>query len=49
MATIKGVMNEEGTEIVVWGMGNAMESWIWLDEEKIQAKKDDRDDYDAPR
>ena len=30
-------------------MGNHLEEWHWLDEERLQKIKDERDDYDAPR
>ena len=30
-------------------MGNNLEEWHWLDEERLQKIKDERDDYDAPR
>ena len=45
----KGIINEEGTKITLWGMANKLEEWVWLDEEMIKELKDDRDPYDAPR
>ena len=30
-------------------MGNNLEEWHWLDEERLQKIKDERDDYNAPR
>ena len=45
----KGVMNEDGTKITIWGMANKLEEWVWVDDEMIQRLKDDRDPYDAPR
>jgi len=48
MFNFTGVLNDEGTKITVWGMGNHLEEWHWLDEERLQKIKDERDDYDAP-
>lgn len=48
MATMKAIMNDEGTRIWIWGWSNKMEVWDWLTPENLQAMKDDRDDYLAP-
>ena len=45
----KGVLNEAGTKITVWGVTNKVEEWIWLDDEGIQKLKDERDPFEAPR
>ena len=49
MATMKAILNDEGTKIWVWGWSNKMEVWDWLTPENLQAMKDDRDDYLSPR
>ena len=45
----KGVLNEEGTKITVWGVTNVLEEWVWLDDHAIEEIKNDRDDFEAPR
>lgn len=44
----KGVINEEGTKMTMWGVSYAVEEWIWLDEEMIEDIKNDRDSYLSP-
>ena len=43
-----GVINEEGTEIHLWGFTNDMEKMIWLSDEEIEKIKEDRESADAP-
>ena len=43
-----GVINEEGTEIHIWGFTNDMEKMIWLSDEEIEKIKEDRESADAP-
>ena len=49
MMDFKGVLNEEGNKMTMWGLGNAMEEWVWLDGDAIEEHKKDRDDFEAPR
>ena len=49
MDGMKGVLNEAGTKITLWGVTNKIEEWIWLDDEGIQKLKDERDPFEAPR
>ena len=48
MINCKGVMNNDGTKITVWGISNAMEEWVWMDEAMVQEIKDNRDPFEAP-
>ena len=46
--TSYGVLNEEGTEIRIWGFTNDMEVLKCLTDEEIEKIKEDRDPADAP-
>lgn len=48
MMNTKGVLNEDGTKITVWGMTNSLEEWIWMDDAMIEEVKNDREDFEAP-
>ena len=49
MMEFKGVLNEEGTKITVWGLSNKLDEWVWLDDDAIEELKNDRDEFEAPR
>ena len=44
-----GIVNETGTEIKTWGMTNSVETLRWLSPEDVKKKREDRDDFNAPR
>ena len=46
---LKGVLNQDGTKITLWGTTNKLEEWFWLDEEMIERMKNNREPYEAPR
>ena len=46
---LKGVLNQEGTKITLWGTTNKLEEWFWLDEEMMERLRNDREPYEAPR
>ena len=43
-----GVINEEGTQIHLWGFTNEMEIWNWQSDEDVQKIKEEREPADAP-
>ena len=45
----KGVLNKTGTKITIFGITNTLEEWIWLDDEKLEKVKAERDPFDFPR
>ena len=49
MINYKGVLNEEGTKITVWGLTNKLVNFVWMDEASLEQLKENRDPYDAPR
>ena len=49
MMEFKGVLNEEGTKITLWGLSNSLDEWVWLDDDAIEELKNDRDEFEAPR
>ena len=44
-----GVLNDEGTKITIFGVSNAVEEWIWMDEDMLKKAKEDRDPFGTPR
>ena len=44
-----GVVNDDGSEIVVWGLLNSVEKWTWLSSKELEELKEDRDHFSAPR
>ena len=44
-----GFLNENGTEITLWGQSNSVEVIRWLSEQEIEELKEKRDDINAPR
>jgi len=44
----KGVLNKTGTKITIFGITNTLEEWIWLDDEKLEKVKAERDPFDFP-
>ena len=44
-----GVINEDGTQIHLWGFTNEMEIWNWQSDEDIQKFKEEREPADAPK
>jgi len=49
MMEFKGVLNEEGTKITLWGLSNSLDEWVWVDDDAIEELKNDRDEFEAPR
>ena len=49
MGTYPGVVNEEGTEITVWGWTNSVEVIKWLSPEQVEKVKKEREHKDTPR
>ena len=49
MMGVKGVLNDDGTKIWMWGFANELETWELITPEKIEAIKKDRDHYLTPR
>ena len=46
---LSGCLNDDGTKIWLWGFSNKLETWEWITPTQLQALKDDRDDFFAPR
>ena len=44
-----GFVNEMGTEITIWGMTNAVERMKQLSPDEVKDRREDRDDFNAPR
>ena len=44
-----GVVNDDGSEIVVWGLLNSVDKWTWLSSKELEELKEDRDHFSAPR
>ena len=44
-----GIVNEAGTVIKSWGMTNSVETLRWLSPDDVERKREDRDDFNAPR
>ena len=49
MFKMNGIVNETGTEIKSWGMTNSVETMTWLSPEDVERRREDRDDFNAPR
>lgn len=49
MFALKAVVNDEGTELTLWGFANKMEVWEWITPEMVKKMSEDRDDAEAPR
>ena len=49
MINYKGVLNNEGTKITVWGLTNKLVNFVWMDEALLDQLKENRDPFDAPR
>ena len=44
-----GIVNEAGTVIKSWGMTNSVETLRWLSPDDVERRREDRDDFNAPR
>ena len=49
MGNYPGVMNEEGTEITIWGWTNTVEVMKWLSPEEVERVKREKEHKDTPR
>ena len=49
MMNMQALLNDEGTKMWLWGWANKMEIWQHISQERLEAMREDRDDYLAPR
>jgi len=48
MLKSKGVLTEDGTKVVSWGMWNCIETFTWQSDEDLEKLAEDRDPVEAP-
>ena len=45
----RGVLNDTGTKITIYGVLNKLEEWVWMDEETLKKFEEDTIPYGVPR
>ena len=48
MLKSKGVLTEDGTKVVSWGMWNCIETFTWQSDEDLEKLAESRDSVEAP-